>query len=162
MCTITQLRKNGTSVVGECDIVVLDETLDWLEIDYTVTDAGGELDSYSLNLQRGSVGLGSLIALAGPGNVTGSTPYGPRYVDVVTPATAPVWSGGSWTVKVPAAAFGGSCAFDLDLYSYNRQTNGWGLPTGETSCSDSVAFTLILAADRQTFCDQLGCADENA
>jgi hypothetical protein len=160
-CAITELRKNGSSVVGECDIVVLDEAVDWLEIDFTASSPLGELDSYGLNLQRGSAGLGSVFGLPGV-TVTGSAPRGPSYAaalaDAATPASAPVWTGGSWTATVPAAAFGGSCAFDLDLDAYNRQTNG-GYVGDETHQHASVAFTLILAADRQTFCDQLGCAD---
>ena len=163
LCGITELRKNGSSVVGECDIVVLDEKTDWLEIDFFASDARGELDHYGLSLQRGSVGLGSIFGLPGV-SVTGSTPRGPSYAaalaDATLPATAPVWNGGSWTVTVPAAAFGGSCAFDLDLLTYDRQTNGWGSTWDETACADSVAFTLILAADRETFCDQLGCAGD--
>jgi hypothetical protein len=79
------------------------------------------------------------------------------------PAIAPVWHGGAWTVTVPASAFaalGGSCAYDLDLSAYDRQTDGSSVTWSQTSCSDSVAFTMILAADREKFCDQLGCSTE--
>jgi hypothetical protein len=171
-CAITGLSKNGAGTVAECDLIVLDDT-DSLWISFQATDVNGELDSYSLTLQRGSDAPVSVFAAGVGGPPTGSTPAGPTYADALVdpsnpvtdpPGPAPVWKGGSWTVVVPESAFaslGGSCAYDLTLFAVDRQTNGYsaGADWPDVTCSDERAFTVILAGDRAEFCAQLGCPE---
>jgi hypothetical protein len=64
VCGINALRKNGVETVGECDIIVLEET-DSLEIDFEASDARGELDSYWLTIQKGSAGGVGLFGVPG-------------------------------------------------------------------------------------------------
>ena len=114
VCSIDAIKKNGVAV-GECEIVVLDTT-DVLEVDFTVTDSRGELDLYGLSIQRGSDAPHNALTLSGPWGQPTS------YAEVIAanPAAAPVWTGGSWAVSIAAAdvaALGGSCAYSLTLDS---------------------------------------------
>ena len=163
-CQILTFKKNGVDTISECAIVVLDTT-DSITMEYRALDPDGNLDSYSVTLQHG-LGPETNIRSFGGVTIAGSTPQGPDYLDALvdlgSPAIPPFWSGGTWTAIVPASAFaalGGSCAFNLRLRAWDRQTNGWtaGAGWGEVECEKDRAFTVILAADRATYCAQLGC-----
>jgi hypothetical protein len=166
-CEIVSFKKNGVTTIDECAIVVLDTT-DNLQIEYSAQDSGGNLEFYGVTLQRGDDAPQNIRGplIGGSVTIVGTTPAGPDYldalVDPVTPAIPPVWTGGSWVATVPASAFatlGGSCAYNLRLDAWDRQTDGWtaGVGWGEVGCEKNRAFTVILAADRGTYCAQLGC-----
>jgi len=163
-CEILSFKKNGVDTISECAIVVLDTT-DSITMEYKAFDPDGNLDSYSVTLRHGIGPEANIRPLAGV-SISGSTPQGPDYldalVDLVTPAIPPFWNGGTWTAAVPASAFvalGGSCAYNLRLRAWDRQTDGWsaGAGWGEVGCEKNRAFTVILAADRALYCAQLGC-----
>ena len=165
-CQIVSLKKNGVTTIDECSIVVLDAT-DNLQIEYTAQDPGN-LESYLVTLQRGfDVEQDLRGPLLGPSvGITGSGPAGPSYAqalaDLITPATPPAWNGGAWIATVPASAFGalgGSCAYNLRVRAWDRQTDGWnaGPWWGAVECEKNRAFTVILAADRAAYCAELGC-----
>lgn len=163
-CEILSFKKNGVDTISECAIVVLDTT-DTIAMEYKAVDPDGNLESYSVTLQHGLGPEVNIRPLAGV-TISGSAPQGPDYLDALvdptTPAIPPYWDGGTWTATVPASAFaalGGSCAFNLRLRAWDRQTDGWsaGSGWGEVECEKDRAFTVILAADRATYCAQLGC-----
>ncbi len=172
-CEIVSMKKNGTQLIDECEILVLDDT-DFVSIEFEVSnespDPGvedGNLERYGLWLERGTGPETNLLGIAPPDVVvTPGSPGiqdGPTYPLALTQgATAPYWYGGTWTVDVKTSVFnalGGSCAFNLTLRSWNRQTNGWnaGHGWGAVRCSTDRAFTAILAADKALYCAQLGC-----
>jgi len=166
-CEIKSFKKNGVTEISECEIVVLDTT-DTIAMEFEASDVGGNLEYYTISLQHGS---GVPVAVLGGAGVTtsGATPAGPDYLealaDPVSPATPPVWNGGTWTSTVPASFFaglGGSCAYNLRLRAWDRQTNGWsaGIGWNEVGCEHNRAFTVILASDRESYCEQLGCCEE--
>jgi hypothetical protein len=166
VCNILSLKKNGVTEISECDIAVLDTT-DELHVAFEASDVKGNLETYQVTLQRGYDVPANVFSLGGV-SVSGTTPRGPDYLDALadptTPATAPVWNGGTWTAEIPASAFaglGGSCAYNLRLDAWDRQTDGWsaGVGWGAVLCEQNRAFTLILAADRELYCEQLGCAE---
>ncbi len=165
-CEIVSFTKNGTIPIGECEMIILD-TNDWLDIVYRAQDTHGNLGGYAVHLRRGSGPNRNIRGgLLGPHvTISGSSPEGPSYTAALGQgATRPDWNGGTWTARVPAAAFaamGGSCAYNLALDAHNRHTNGWsaGGGWGAVDCDDDVAFTVILSADKATFCTQLGCCD---
>jgi hypothetical protein len=163
-CEILTFKKNGVDTISECAIVVLDTT-DNVTMEYRALDPDGNLDSYGVTLQHGLGPETNIRSFAGV-TIAGSTPQGPDYLDALvdpgSPAIPPFWYGGTWISTVPASAFaalGGSCAFNLRLRAWDRQTNGWsaGAGWGEVGCEKDRAFTVILAADRATYCAQLGC-----
>jgi hypothetical protein len=164
-CEILDFKKNGATTIDECAIVVLDTT-DYITIEYKAEDLSGNLHSYLVTLQRGFDPEQNIRGLGGV-TISGTTPQGPDYssalADAITPAIPPFWNGGTWTATVPAGAFaalGGSCAYNLRLRSWDRQTNGSSSILSAAECERNRAFTVILAADKDQYCDQLGCGNE--
>jgi hypothetical protein len=151
-CEILAFTKNGTDVVDECAMVTL-RSSDWLEVEYQAVDGAGNLDSYSVTLQKGSGPEMTLASLAGVTAVSGgSVPEGPTYgaalADPTTPAIPPYWFGGTWKKKIPYSTFvamGGSCAYNLRLSACGRHTDGRSEGCNIAGCGDNRAFTIILA-----------------
>lgn len=149
-CEILNFTKNGLTVVDECAMVTLTSS-DWLEVEYQAVDGAGNLDSYSVTLQKGFGPELALISLAGVTAVSGSVPEGPTYGDALvdlTPAIPPYWYGGIWKKKIPYSTFvamGGSCAYNLRLTACDRHTNGFTTACGLGHCHKNRAFTIILA-----------------
>jgi len=149
-CDILAFTKNGITTIDECAMVHLTPS-DWLEVEYRAFDAAGNLDSYSVTLQKGFSPEQNLLGLAGVTAVSGSTPEGPTYgaalVDMVTPAVPPYWYGGVWKKKVPYSSFvamGGSCAYNLRLRACDRHTTGFTTACSLAECDKNRAFTIIL------------------
>ncbi len=149
-CEILTFTKNGTTVVDECAMVTLTAS-DWLEVEYQASDGAGNLDSYSVTLQKGFGPELGLTSLAGVVAVSGSVPEGPTYGDALvdlTPAIPPYWYGGIWKKKIPYSTFvamGGSCAYNLRLTVCDRHTNGFTSACGLYYCQKNRAFTIILS-----------------
>jgi hypothetical protein len=149
-CEILAFTKNGTTVVDECAMVTLTSS-DWLEVEYQAFDGAGNLDAYSVTLQKGFGPELSIGSLAGVTAVSGSVPEGPTYGDALvdpTPAVPPYWFGGTWKKKIPYSTFvamGGSCAYNLRLTACDRHTNGFATSCSLDYCQKNRAFTIILA-----------------
>jgi len=149
-CEILSFTKNGINVVDECAMVTL-TSADWLEVEYKASDAAGNLDSYSVTLQKGFGPENNLLGLAGVTAVSGSTPEGPTYGDAlveIPAASPPYWFGGTWKKKIPYSSFvamGGSCAYNLRLTSCDRHTSGFASACSLAYCEKNRAFTIILA-----------------
>lgn len=163
---IKSFKKNGVTPIAECDILVLNPDPlvgDTVAIEFEASDAAGNLEQYAVNFYRGASGPTS--ALGAPGvSMTGTIPNGPDYLDVIAavPAAAPVWTGGSWVLTVPASFFvglGGSCAYNLRVGAWDRQTDGWsaGVGWGAVYTEQNRAFTVVLTTDKMKYCGQLGC-----
>lgn len=143
-------RKDGTTV-DECALVTLTPT-DYLDVEYQAFDAAGNLDAYSVTLQKGFTPEHDLLTLAGVTAVAGSAPEGPTYqgalVDPTTPAIPPYWFGGAWKKRIDYATFvamGGSCAYNLRVTACDRQTDGFSDSCALGYCDENRAFTIILA-----------------
>jgi hypothetical protein len=121
-------------------------------VQFTASDAGGYLDSYSLALQWGSnapealfsCGCLSLATPCGLAAVSSGVQVGPCYADAIAQhATRPVWDGGTMTLTIPnaSALFPVSCAYDLILTVTKRNI---------VDCSDVYretayySFTVLL------------------
>jgi hypothetical protein len=151
-CKILTFKKNGVDTIDECAMVTLTSS-DWIELSYQALDSLGDLDSYSVTLQKGFSPENDLLSLAGVSAVSGTLPEGPSYGAALVeapPAIPPYWSGGSWTKKVPYSSFvamGGSCAYNLRIRAWDRQTDGFSAGSGWSyvGCEKNRAFTVILA-----------------
>ncbi|MFN8379882.1 MAG: hypothetical protein U0452_14560 [Anaerolineae bacterium] len=153
---ILNFTKNGVTPIDECEIIVLDTT-DSVSMEFEVTDATGNLDSWGVTLQRGSDSPVGVVG--GAGVTTVPSPVLSDYALAPDPAK-PSWTGGTTTINVPASflvAMGGSCAYNLRVSGWNRQTDGWG--SGDVYNEHNRAFTVILASDKAHYCAQLGCDD---
>lgn len=154
---ILDFSKNGVDPISECDIIVLDTT-DFISMEFEVTDATGNLDSWGVTLQRGAAAPANV--LAGAGVTTVPSPVVNDYSLAPDPAK-PSWTGGTTTINVPASfltTLGGSCAYNLHVAAANRQTNGWG--SSDVYSEHNRAFTVILSSDKALYCAQLGCDEE--
>lgn len=154
---ILDFTKNGITPISECDILVLEST-DSVSMEFEVTDATGNLDSWAVTLQRGA---GPLVGVLGEAGVTTvPSPAVSDYALAPDPAK-PSWTGGTTTVNVPAsviASMGGSCAYNLRVSGWNRQTDGWS--SGDIYNEHNRAFSVILASDKEAYCAQLGCDED--
>jgi hypothetical protein len=163
---IKSFKKNGVTTINECEILVLDTT-DTVTMEFEASDAAGNLEGYGVSMQHGYGSPAAVIGAAGV-TVTGTMPDGPDYLNALAdmpPAVAPYWYGGDWVVTVPASFFtglGGSCGYVLTVSANNRLTDGWSAGGGWTEVSNGRqrAFTVILTADKETYCEQLGCCPE--
>ena len=156
VCEILSIKK-GTTSISECDIIVLNDT-DTVTIEYEASDnPKGNLGGHFIRLQRGASPEFNPLAVAGvtaaPSPVISN--YSTGFV------SAPVWTGGTWQITIPAAAFS-SCAYNVRVRAWNRQTNGWsaGAGWGETNCEKNRAFTIIKTGDTDDYCGQLGCCED--
>ena len=150
---ILDFSKNGVPI-SECDVIVLDTT-DSISMEFEVMDATGNLDSWGVTLQRGAGSPSSVVG--GLGVTTVPNPVVNDYSLAPDPAK-PNWTGGTTTINVPASfmtAMGGSCAYNLRVAAWNRQTDGWG--SGDVYNEHNRAFSVILASDKALYCQQLGC-----
>lgn len=151
---ILNFTKNGVTPISECDVIVLD-TADSISMEFEVTDATGNLDSWGVTLQRGAAAPQSVVG--GLGVTTVPSPVLNDYALAPDPAK-PSWTGGTTTINVPASfmvSMGGSCAYNLRVSAWNRQTDGWG--SGDVYNEHNRAFSVILASDKALYCAQLGC-----
>ncbi len=154
---ILDFSKNGLTPISECDVIVLDTT-DFISMEFEVSDATGNLDSWGVTLQRGAAAPSSVVG--GAGVTTVPSPVLNDYSLAPDPAK-PSWTGGTTTINVPASfmtALGGSCAYNLRVSAWNRQTDGWS--GGDVYNEHNRAFSVILASDKALYCAQLGCDDE--
>jgi hypothetical protein len=163
VCEIVSFKKNGVTEIGECDILVLGTT-DFVEVEFEASDVKGNLDHYNLTIQRGSGPASSVFGYVPVSSLVGPAERGRTYALALGQgAIRPAWYGGTWIATIPASVFatlGGSCAYDMELHAYNRHTNGWTHTWNATHCKDDRAFTVILAADKEDFCEQLDCCED--
>jgi hypothetical protein len=110
------------------------EEIDHLEIDFYAYDPDGHLGgwtldaTYGLNLVSHLTGVGTLSALGGvpgiPAAAQNVSNYRDALTDFPTPATAPIWRGGAYTLRLSPKetqnTFPEPCCYQLELRASKR------------------------------------------
>lgn len=106
-----------------------------LEVDFFVTDPDGHLDHYELVVLYDLGSIKNLLSTADVGPFTLSAlsggPVGPDYGTAVTPATRPLWSGGTFRLHIADATqvFPKTCCYLLQLTVWKRNIVSCSTPS---------------------------------
>ena len=89
-CEIVSFTKNGTTPIGECEMIILGDT-EFVDIEYRALDTHGNLGGYLVHLRRGSGperNIRTWPPLAAEVSIGGTVPQGPTYAAAVPPVDA--------------------------------------------------------------------------